>query len=49
MMSLNMLIETGAGFDYTFSDFNRWTLKAGFARTELMPLAGPFSAAIAYK
>jgi hypothetical protein len=49
MMSLNMLIETGAGFDYTFSDFNRWTIKAGFQRTELIPLAGPFSAAIAYK
>ncbi len=24
MMSLNMLIETGTGFDYTCADFNRW-------------------------
>ncbi|WP_117880309.1 methyltransferase [Aureibaculum luteum] len=49
MMSLNMLIETGDGFDYTFDDFNRWTKKVGFTSTELMPLAGPSSAAIAYK
>lgn len=49
MMSLNMLIETGDGFDYTFDDFNRWAKKVGFASTELMPLAGPSSAAIAIK
>src|SRR5688500_2933459 len=49
MMSLNMLIETGKGFDYTFSDFTKWAEKAGFRRTELMPLTGPSSAAIAYK
>lgn len=49
MMSLNMLIETGTGFDYTFADFNRWAKAAGFASTDLLPLAGPASAAIAYK
>ncbi|WP_026450414.1 methyltransferase [Aequorivita capsosiphonis] len=49
MMSLNMLIETGDGFDYTFDDFNKWAKKVGFTSTELMPLAGPASAAIAYK
>ncbi len=49
LMSLNMLIETGKGFDYTFSDFNRWAKAAGFRRTEIIPLAGPSSAAIAYK
>ena len=49
MLSLNMLIETGDGFDYTFDDFNRWAKKAGFSDTELLPLAGPGSAAIAYK
>ena len=49
MMSLNMLIETGSGFDYTFHDFNKWALKAGFKSTSLLPLAGPASAAIAYK
>ena len=49
MMSLNMLIETGKGFDYTFADFNKWANKVGFQSTSLLPLAGPSSAAIAYK
>ena len=49
MMSLNMLIETGKGFDYTFADFNRWADNVGFKSTSLLPLAGPASAAIAYK
>ncbi len=49
LMSLNMLIETDKGFDFTFEDFNRWTKKAGFTSTTLMPLVGPASAAIAYK
>ena len=49
LMSLNMLIETGKGFDYTFADFNKWAKAAGFKYTELLPLAGPSSAAIAYK
>lgn len=49
MMSLNMLVETGKGFDYTFADFNKWASAVGFTRTELLPLAGPSSAAIAYK
>lgn len=49
MMSLNMLIETGDGFNYTFDDFSKWAKKTGFSSTELMPLAGPASAAIAYK
>ncbi|MDQ6609120.1 MAG: methyltransferase, partial [Bacteroidota bacterium] len=49
LMSLNMLIENGDGFDYTLNDFERWTRVAGFTRTELLPLAGATSAAIAYK
>jgi len=49
MMSLNMLIETGDGFDYTFADFKSWCGETGFKRFELIPLAGPTSAAIAYK
>jgi len=49
MMSLNMLIETGKGFDYTFSDFNKWAMATGFKRTEIIPLTGPSSAAVAYK
>ncbi len=49
MMSLNMLIETGKGFDFTMADFSKWTKQVGFKSTDLMPLAGPTSAAIAYK
>ncbi len=49
LMSLNMLIENGDAFDYTPSDFNRWATTAGFKRTEIIPLAGPTSAAVAYK
>lgn len=49
MMSLNMLIETGTGFDYTFADFNKWAKIVGFKSTTLLPLTGPSSAAIAYK
>jgi hypothetical protein len=49
MMSLNMLIETGKGFDYTFADFSKWAKITGFKSTALLALAGPTSAAIAYK
>jgi SAM-dependent methyltransferase len=49
MMSLNMLIETADGFDYTFDDFNNWAEQIGFKSTALIPLTGPSSAAIAYK
>ncbi|MET0658347.1 MAG: methyltransferase [Steroidobacteraceae bacterium] len=49
LMSLNMLIEFGDAFDYTGADFDRWCREAGFERTEVLPLAGPASAAIAYK
>jgi len=49
LMSLNMLIEIGDGFDYTGADFLAWCGEAGFARFEIIRLAGPTSAAIAYK
>jgi cyclopropane fatty-acyl-phospholipid synthase-like methyltransferase len=49
LMSLNMLIENGDAFDYTMADFDRWTKAAGFKRTDLIHLAGPTSAAVAYK
>jgi hypothetical protein len=49
MMSLNMLVETGDGFDYTGRDFAGWCREAGFSRCEVLPLAGASSAAIAYK
>lgn len=49
MMSLNMLIEFGDAFDFTGADFTGWCKKVGFTKVEIMPLAGPASAAIAYK
>lgn len=49
MMSLNMLIEFGDAFDFTGADFAGWCREVGFRRTEVMPLAGPASAGIAYK
>lgn len=49
LMTLNVLIENGDGFDYTMKDFERWTIAAGFKRIELLHLAGPTNAAIAYK
>ena len=49
MMSLNMMIESKGGFDFTFNDFEGWAKQTGFSKAELLPLAGPSSAAIAYK
>jgi hypothetical protein len=49
LMSLNMLIEFGDAFDYTGADFRQWCSEAGFQRFDLIHLAGPTSAAIAYK
>lgn len=49
MMSLNMLIEFGEAFDYSGADFDGWCKEAGFKRTEVIHLAGPASAAVAYK
>lgn len=49
LMSLNMLIEFGEAFDYSGADFRGWCSEAGFTRFEVIHLAGPSSAAIAYK
>jgi hypothetical protein len=49
LMSLNMLIEFGDAFDYTGADYADWCHEAGFTRTEVIPLRGPASAAVAYK
>ena len=49
MMSLNMLIEFGDAFDFTGDDYRRWCEQVGFRSVEVVPLAGPASAAIAYK
>jgi hypothetical protein len=49
LMSLNMLIEFGDAFDYSGADFRRWCSEVGFKRFEVIHLAGPSSAAVAYK
>jgi len=49
LMSLNMLIEFGDAFDYTAADFRDWCTEAGFSDFDVIPLAGPSSAAVAYK
>ena len=49
LMSLNMLIEFGDAFDYSAADFEKWCREVGFKRFEVIRLAGPSSAAIAYK
>lgn len=49
LMSLNMLIEFGDAFDYSAADFRGWCSDIGFRRFETIHLAGPSSAAIAYK
>jgi hypothetical protein len=49
LMSLNMLIEFGDAFDFTGGEFAGWCKEAGFKDVEVLPLAGPTSAAIAYK
>ena len=49
MMSLNMLIETPGGFDYTGADCQAWMREVGFSKTRLEPLVGPDSMVIGLK
>ena len=49
MMSLNMLIETPGGFDYTGADCMAWMKDAGFSETRVEPLVGPDSMVIGIK
>jgi hypothetical protein len=49
LMSLNMLIEFGDAFDFSGAEFRDWCGRCGFRRFEVLHLAGPCSAAIAYK
>jgi hypothetical protein len=49
MMSLNMLIETPGGFDYTAEDCQAWMREVGFSKTRVEPLAGPDSMVIGFK
>lgn len=49
MMSLNMLIETSEGYDFSKADFDVWAQEVGFSAVHSMPLTGPSSALIALK
>ncbi len=49
MMSLNMLIETPGGFDYTAADCTGWMKAAGFKETRVQHLVGPDSMVIGIK
>jgi hypothetical protein len=48
-MSLNMLIETPGGFDYTGADCSAWMREAGFTATRIEHLVGAESMAIGIK
>jgi hypothetical protein len=48
-MSLNMLIETPGGFDYTGAQCIEWMREAGFTRVRVERLVGPDSMAIGIK
>ena len=49
LMSLNMLIETRGGFDYTGTDCATWMREAGFQQTRVEHLTGPDSMVIGLK
>lgn len=49
LMSLNMLVESRGGFDFTGADCRGWMAEAGFGETWVQHLAGPVSMAVAIK
>jgi len=49
LMSLNMLIETAEGFDYTGVDCMGWMKEAGFRETRVEHLVGPDSMVVGVK
>jgi O-methyltransferase domain/Dimerisation domain len=49
LMSLNMLIETAGGFDYTGADCSSWMREAGFRETYVEHLVGPDSMVVGIK
>src|SRR5262249_12553951 len=49
LMSLNMLIETPGGFDYTGADCIGWMREAGFREARVQHLQGPYSMAVAIR
>ncbi len=49
LMSLNMLIETHGGYDFTGADCTRWMKDVGFKKTSVHPLVGPDSMVVGIK
>lgn len=49
LMSLNMLLETTGGFDYTGADCLGWVRDAGFREARIEPLIGPHSMVVGIK
>jgi hypothetical protein len=49
LMSLNMLIETPGGYDFTGADCMEWMRQVGFAQTRVEALVGPDSMVIGVK
>ena len=49
LMSLNMLIETSEGYDFSAADFSILAKEIGFQEISIHKLTGPTSAVIAYK
>lgn len=49
LMSLNMLIETPGGFDYTGADCMGWMREVGFRKTRVEHLVGPDSMVVGIK
>jgi SAM-dependent methyltransferase len=49
LMSLNMLIETRGGFDYTGADCSQWMREAGFRDVAVQHLVGPDSMVVGFK
>ena len=49
LMSLNMLIETYDGFDYTGADCQGWLAEAGFRESRVEHLLGPDSMVVGIK
>jgi SAM-dependent methyltransferase len=49
LMSLNMLVETPGGFDYTGADCQSWMREAGFSETRVEHLIGPDSMVVGIK
>ena len=49
LMSLNMLIESSGGFDYTGADCSAWMRETGFRETYVEHLVGPDSMVVGVK